>query len=198
MIAEKQLLESLTLASPWILLAAIFMTSVLAPVIIGLMSSRTSRKAQAADWARQDEVAKIAAVAAQAASDRAEKTARLLLESNERGARRGEGIIGQLTVIHDLVNSDKTERMQQLLESMQREHVLLLELVDLKRSNGHLPTPEALKAIGATAGKVDELAKELAARREQQAVIDSQKHMKGPTEAMVVKLAATIEPKPAA
>ena len=66
-------------------------------------------------------------------------------------------IIGKLNEIHVLVNSNMTASMQAELDATQRELAMMHEVIDLKRVNGHEPTPVALEAIIFTEAKIADL-----------------------------------------
>ncbi len=109
-----------------ILLALII--SVIAPIIVGLITSYSNRADKREQWERDDVVAAKAAEA-----------------------------VKKLDVIHTLVNSNMTAAMQAEYEATKRELVLLLQVVELNKKAGNAPTTESLAEIEATRKKITEL-----------------------------------------
>jgi hypothetical protein len=66
-------------------------------------------------------------------------------------------VSGKLNTIHTLVNSNMTASMQAELDATVRELAMMHEVIDLKRINGHDPTPAALEAVAFTEGKIADL-----------------------------------------
>ncbi len=134
------------------------------PMLMAWMTNTARRKEKQQDWARQDAVAAQAAEAARllverqdAAADKAAEAARLLLASNERVAKTAAVTNNKLDVIHVLVNSNMTAAMQSEYSAVQRELVLMNELVAIKRVTGEQPSVYAISAIEATTQKIEEL-----------------------------------------
>lgn len=152
--------------------------------------AKTRAEEKQADWDRQDDVAKAAAQAADdlAASqlviaEKAAEAATLLQESNKRiadklatstavtASRLTELADGQ-KVIHTLVNSNMTESKERELSATERELAMMKEVVDLKRTAGHEPTSDVLRAISATEAVIAALKADLADRQHQQGLVD--------------------------
>lgn len=143
---------------------AIF-ASITAPILLLQRTEKMHREDRAADYKRQDEVAEKAAKTAadlvksqKTIADQAAEAAELLLAANERVARTAIETNGKLDVIHTLVNSNMTAAMQSEYDATVRELAMMKEVIELKRSNGLKPTPEALAAIKTTETKLRELA----------------------------------------
>jgi hypothetical protein len=176
---------------------AIIVTSIVAPIVVAVFISaraeKRHREDRQADWDRQDEQERnrrdaadeVAVLAAKAATDlavsqkriattaeaarvQAAKATTLLAQNNELVAQTSGDISGQLTQIHTLVNSDMTKAMQDQYDAVESKLVMMREIVDLKQSLGHEPTPATLAAITATETKLTRLASELEDRAKAQ------------------------------
>lgn len=133
------------------------------------------------DWARQDMVAE----KVQGAAEQARKAANLLVESNEQVAsvqkttaestfKQLGDIQSQNHQIHTLVNSALSAEMEGRLDATRDTLVLMVELVDVKRKQGHEPTTEALEAITDKKGKVATLELMIADRAKQTKIAEEQ------------------------
>jgi hypothetical protein len=72
---------------------------------------------------------------------------------------------GKLDQIHTLVNAKMTEAMGDALASHRANLASLVEVVSLKREQGHEPSTEALEVIKSLRAKIGELASELEDRK---------------------------------
>lgn len=132
------------------------------------------RRDKQQDWDRQDEVAsrvEEAAAEAREVAKRAQRTADLLVESNERvaadAAKANEYVSGQLQQIHTLVNSNMTAAMQAELDARQAQLITLRELVALKQDAGHTPSADVVQTVTQLEMKIAELEANLHDRLEQ-------------------------------
>lgn len=135
--------------------------SVIAPMVVGVMTNRQRRAEKREDWARQD------AVAAQAA-----QAARLLLAENEKVREAAESTQQKLDVIHVLVNSNMTAAMQAELDATRRDLVSLREVARLNEEAGRPMTEDAGAVIAETEQRIAKLAADLRDRLEQTVVAD--------------------------
>lgn len=150
------------------------------------------RLAKEQEWKRQDEVARRVEATMEQAKVAAELLARQqkidsekmataaerLLVSTAEAASRADATNTKLDVIHTWVNAKMTETMQSDLDSKEQALVLLLEMVDLKKVQGHVPSDETLGRIKAMSARIVELRGQLAERLKQQAVIDAKPVLK--------------------
>jgi hypothetical protein len=150
------------------LIAAIAgMGTVASPLILSYMANRQRRAEKKEDWAREDRVASQAAEAARlllAANERVAKTA---AATDARVAKTAAVTNAKLDVIHTLVNSGLTAAIKAEYDATVRQLALMREVVELRRVSGRPsaePSPEAVAAIEATAGRVEELRAALADR----------------------------------
>lgn len=136
-------------------------TLVISPIVLAVIARRSKKQ----DWERQD---KVAAQAAEAA--------RLLVSSNRQISERLEesnaSTEQRLDQIHTLVNSNLTVAMQSEttatashLTALQRERLLLLEIIALKRSQGLDPSEEAMAALAASGEQISAAQEKLAELR---------------------------------
>jgi hypothetical protein len=127
---------------------------VLAPLLMSWLTNRHRQFEKKQDWERQDKVAA-----------KAEESARLLLESNERIARITEETAksqnGKLDQIHVLVNSAMTAEMEKGLASHKAILALLVRLA-----------PEEVAQIDATKKLIAALETQLAERLKQTQAAD--------------------------
>jgi hypothetical protein len=154
------------------------------------LNARQIRQGKAQDYARQDQVAAQAAVAAQllearqdATEARAAEAARLLLAANERVAKQSadaaEVTNGKLAQIHELVNSNLTRQMEEAHAALTQQLVLMREVIALHKTAGRPPSTDALNAINAIELKVAELGAQLADRAKATEIADAK--VKGDT-----------------
>jgi len=131
--------------------------AVISPVMLQLLSSWAANRAKKVeaeirkaereeDYARQDKVAALAAVANKVVAEAAVVT-------NTK-----------LDQIHVLVNSNMTEAMQAELNATKREVAMMHEVIELKKASGKDPLPMALKAVEATDKRIAELEAAIAER----------------------------------
>ena len=106
--------------------AAIAATSgIVGPGIMAVMAYIFARNARAQDWARQDQVAAQAAIAARLLVESQDKVAGKTGEVAKLLATNNESTNQKLDVIHTLVNSNYTEIMQTLLDSLNAQLSLM-------------------------------------------------------------------------
>jgi len=114
----------------------------------------------------------------EAANERAEQVANSLIASNERIADQASKaavvLVEKLDTLHEqseqihvLVNSNLTAAMQSEYDSIGREIVGLLEIVDLKRAMHIEPSQESTHIIELTRAKHSELHNQLTDRAKQ-------------------------------
>jgi hypothetical protein len=153
---------------------AIF-SSITAPLILAHRTEKMHREDREAEYARQDEMARAAHAAVQAAgraatdartfaSETATKVTAQLDAAEATAARATESTNSRLDIIHALVNSGLTSVMKEELAALERELGLLHEVCELHRANGREPTPEMLATIKVTEQKVAELTQVIADR----------------------------------
>lgn len=117
---------------------------------------KEQREIKLLDLKRQDDVAA-----------RAAEVARALVENS--------GVTNtKLDVIHTLVNSNLTAAKESELSAIQRELVMMNEVISIKRATGHEPSVEALSAIKVTEARIADLKQELVERAEATAKADAQ------------------------
>jgi hypothetical protein len=105
----------------------------------------------------------------------AARIARKKLEAaQEREDARYKRQDKKLDGIHTLVNSSMTAAMESELAGLRRERVMMVAIIDLKRSAGQEPTPDEIAEVKATEAKVEELERELAERAEAQKLAELQ------------------------
>ena len=80
----------------------------------------------------------------------------------------------RLTQIHSLVNSEKTAAIMAELASVRREHVMMEELISLKRKAGSEPGPGTIKIVEMTVARIAELETVVADRLSQTAIAEDQ------------------------
>jgi hypothetical protein len=113
-------------------------------------------------------------------TEQAAKAAKLLVESNARVADAAEAAAVdtkvQLTAIHTLVNSGKTESMESELTALQGQLLALQQLgrLGLRMSPKIQQTVEELAAVELIQGKVKQLEKTLKERAEQTKLANQQ------------------------
>jgi len=120
-------------------IAVAIIVSVVAPLVTGLVMSRTRRADKRQEWARQDQVAAAAA------------TERAILEAKVDGVKT-------------LVDGAFTATMQSELNATTRELVSLRSLTELQRAVGRDPDPAAGTVIEMTEARIAELTEAIAAR----------------------------------
>lgn len=120
-------------------IAVAIIVSVVAPLVTGLVMSRTRRADKRQEWARQDQVAERAAVE------------RAILEAKVDGVKT-------------LVDGAFTATMQSELNATTRELVSLRSLTELQRAVGRDPDPSAGTVIEMTEARIAELTEAIAAR----------------------------------
>ena len=120
-------------------IAVAIIVSVVAPLVTGLVMSRTRRADKRQEWARQDQVAERAAVE------------RAILEAKVDGVKT-------------LVDGAFTATMQSELNATTRELVSLRSLIELQRAVGREPDPSAATVVEMTEARIAELTETIAAR----------------------------------
>jgi hypothetical protein len=80
----------------------------------------------------------------------------------------------RLTQIHTLVNSEQTAGMIREAASLRREHVLMSEMIELRKAAGHEPGTSTIKALDATAIRIKELDDTIKDRQAQTALAEDQ------------------------
>ena len=80
----------------------------------------------------------------------------------------------KLERIHTLVNSEKTTAMMAELASVRREHVMMEELIGLRRKAGNEPGPGTIKILDMTVARITELEAAIADRLSQTALAEDQ------------------------
>ncbi len=128
--------------SVWVAL----IVSVIAPIIVGLITSWNNRVDKRAQWERED------AVAAKSIA-----TTKVLLAANERVAVTTKDTNNKVDVIHSLVNSNMTATLQAEYESTKRELGLLLHVVELNKKLKHEPNKDIVIEIDRAKMRVAEL-----------------------------------------
>jgi hypothetical protein len=148
----------------FILGVLVALSTFLSPLLMAWLTNRNRQQERAQDFARQDLVAERANLVAvdlvkrqDDAAEKAATAARLLLAANERVAQTSKMTNDKLDVIHTLVNSNMTAALKAEFDATERELTMMIEVVELKRLGGHLPTVESLAAIEATRVKISEL-----------------------------------------
>jgi hypothetical protein len=179
------------------IVTAIF-ASITAPLILAHRTERMHREDQLADYQRQDKVAAAAAATAKAAAaqvagiaEQAVKAASVLQAAQAETIRRTDEVArltaqqaakaeaklddhsGKLDVIRGLVDGAMTAALQSELDALLTSLAMMREVMDLKKSGGHDPTPQAITALHATEAKIAELRVTIADRlRQAEAVAD--------------------------
>lgn len=120
--------------------------SVIAPLVLALVSNRHARKMKEQDWAREDIVA-----------ERAERATKLLAAGNEVLKKQND-------VIHTLVNNQMTKAYKAQLAALEANLILLRDAVG----------PERTAAIGSVSDQIAVLKGTLKDRAEQTAIADMQ------------------------
>lgn len=164
-------------------------TSTIAPILLGYFTYRQRRQEKRDEYERTDAVAEKAEEVAQQAAE----AARLLIESNKEVAdiaREVALVTAEATAktdqklevldqgqkeIHTLVNSSMTAAMQGELLATSGQYAMMVEVIDLKKTQGHQPTVEALAALETTRARVADLTTQLEDRRLAQIKADEEK-----------------------
>lgn len=144
------------------------LVSVVAPLILSHQTNKARHDERLEDYARQDQVAAKAEIAAQILAQRgdevatqAAEAAKLLLAANERvskqNAESSRLTQGKLSEIHTLVNSSLTTAMQGELSAREALLPLMLEVIRLNTRDGSKPDPAALDSVTRVEKKIDEL-----------------------------------------
>ena len=161
--------------------------SAVSPLSLAYLTNKHTRRDRAEDWARQDAVAAKAAHTADLLvtsnlrmADQAAVAAHLLLEDNKKvAATAAEAVASaasasaKLDTIHTLVNSQMTAAIQSELDAVQRELVLMLEVVAMRASSGAPSNGAAAASVVATKAKIAELTATLKERLEATTVADA-------------------------
>jgi hypothetical protein len=162
-------------------------STVLSPLLLSVLTTRTRRKERIEDFERQDAVALQAAEAAKllserqdAAANKAAEAARLLAvntakvaETAKDAADTAKKANDKLDIIHVLVNSNMTAALQAELGATERELALMMEVIELRKGVGRDPNVETLATVEATRNKIGELRATLMDRMNQQTKINS-------------------------
>ena len=135
---------------------AVFVTSLISPTVLAYFTNRARRADKKLDWQREDDVA-----------ERANKTAELLVENNERVAKTSKETNLKLDQIHTLVNSNMTAAMRSELEATIGKLKLMREIVARDKADNIKVLPEALQAIRDVESKISELTASLNDRLKQ-------------------------------
>jgi hypothetical protein len=125
-----------------VVLAALI-SAVVGPCVLAFITARERKKEREANWERED------------------KVAALLLAQNQKIDASRDGVLGQLKVIHALVNSNVTIEMKERFALTETYLALLREIAVLK------PNGETQALIAAAEDKVAELRLGLAERHQQ-------------------------------
>lgn len=165
--------------SNWLTVALAVVISVIAPLVLSIVTNRNQRNMKELDWARQDKVAADVAESTRQmlertdkAAEQAKKAAALLVESNKTAAVNSLKVQGQLHEIHTLVNSNLTASIQAELDSTTRELAGLNEIISLTHAAGREPSPATVAAISAAEARLIELTATLADRKSRQVIVD--------------------------
>jgi hypothetical protein len=129
------------------------------PLILAWLTGRQRSLEKREDWRREDEVAARAAQAARLLLDSQERVARKVAEVATTTAKASSGVSAQLNQIHTLVNSNMTLAMDNELVAYRSNLVLL------KAEQMRSPTPELVVAIGLMSAKITELDAQLHDRK---------------------------------
>jgi len=189
----------LTILEKFWLPLAVLSTSFFAPLLMAVITNRSRRAEKEQDYARQDTVARQAAEAARLLSEQqkisiikteevakqAAEAAKILSEQQAKTSARAEEVAellsrnttttnNKLEVIHTLVNSNLTSSMQSEHDATRRELAMMLEVIELKKVAGLVPSIETLAEVEATKIKIAELSARLADRTAQQAKVEVQ------------------------
>jgi ATP-dependent Lon protease len=155
----------------WYALIISFFSTV-SPLLLAYMTNRHTRADRAADWERQDKVARKAAEAADLLitsnarmAAKASEAAQLLVIDNKKVAYNAALTLNKLDAVHTLVNSGMTAAIQSELEAVERELILLREVSALRRASGGAIDPDTAAAIEVTKVKIAELTISLADRK---------------------------------
>jgi len=124
--------------------------------------------------ARAAETARILAARSDEVAAQAAEAARLLKLSNEVVAHTAAETTGKLDIIHELVNSSMTAAIQSEMEAVEREQVLIGEIIELKRAAGREPTDGTLAALTRSADSIRKLSLTLEDRHRQAALVEAQ------------------------
>lgn len=152
--------------------------TLVAPGLLAFFLGWQRKAEKRLDWEREDKKEAEKAKKADQVAKQAAEAAKLLVESNERIAAKvvetSDQTNGKLTdlaagqkEIHTLVNSNLTKAMTSELDQTVISHGLMVEMVDLKRTNGKEPTKEVLASILASETKIGELRTTLIDRSQQ-------------------------------
>lgn len=122
------------------------LSALITAVVLNLLTNRARQRERSEDFARQDAVAK-EVKAVKAATEAAAKL--LLANTSDTNTR--------LAVIHTLVNSQMTAALQSERDATERLLVVMLEIIELKKTTGHSPNTETLTAVEVIRNRVKEL-----------------------------------------
>jgi hypothetical protein len=126
------------------LIAAV--TTTVSPMILSHFNNKNTREDRAADWARQDAIAKRASDAANTLIEGGRKATAVAAETNQK-----------LDVIHVLVNSNMTAAMQSELVAVTAQLALIREVMEMNTTAGRKPSVDTLAVEKAAVVKVAEL-----------------------------------------
>ena len=131
--------------------------AIVSPLLLAWINDRTQRKAKLLEAAirRQEKLEDYA---------RQDRVATALATNNRIVEQANRQTNTKLDVIHTLVNSNMTAALQSELDATKREMVMMIEVIDLKKASGKLPSEEALHAVELTQAKIAELQATLADR----------------------------------
>jgi len=136
------------------------------------VNGQQRRRDKREDWERQDIVANRLTARQDAIAAKAAEAAALLLANNQVVAETAARTQGQLTVIHDLVNSTMTEAKQSELVALRGQLVLMGRVMALNEEQGIASTEEDRAALEAIDARVAEVQAIVDDRVHQQQIID--------------------------
>lgn len=140
--------------------------AVASPILMVIANAAMRRWEKKQDYDRQDEVARQAKkvsddlIAGQVAA------AEALKNNQAQVAAVAETTNKNIGRIKKLINSDTTERKRELVDAYLAQIAYMQELIDVKKSAGQEPSPDAVSAVAALRTRIEGLQAAIAAREE--------------------------------
>jgi hypothetical protein len=135
--------------------------------------ARIRRDEKREDWARQDAVAEQAAKAAKLLLDAQAAQKARTDQVAKVAAQQSASVALQLQDIHTLVNSDMTAARQELLDQTRILLGIYERTIQADKDAGRTPRPEDVEALSDARAKVEELNAILADRLAQQKIVEA-------------------------
>ena len=144
-------------------LAVLVIAAVMAGVAVvqSIINNRAATARQAADWARQDDVATRADERADIVAGQVAETARLQKMQNEKVATSTAATNDKLDEIHVAVNSNLMKAQVEALEAKEMLVIVMAQMVQDIRDKGDVPPDDTLEYIKKTQKRTMELRSQL-------------------------------------